>query len=611
MCQRVGVSSIWEVAIVYPLLKKLRIIKKCYTVGIVFSFMSEKFSPKKLSREVDETARKSLGRLQAPANLPRVSGPQDASKRMSSDEIAARIAQKRDEINARVAQVKNEPRNDFDRGVLQRLEAEQKRVAQYNRVDKEVGARFQQRAGKKMTAGPAEDKVLFDLDEKPEPRKSRNDIFASDEEKRKNRETAKLVEAKVKKAREARNMKSRDEGVLSYEQYGVPLQTQSKESMKTQEVPMMFDEEDGTGEFGEDNFFEKKTETALPTYGKTKTEKELPAYQEGPKRVKEVARGIVEGLGFNPEEAELMMDKDFAAALMTRQFKGNELGLVASIAKEKANDLKAYFKQMGIGIDKYGEPDLGTWAKVKGLFGGYNKKVMEIKNDPWFKRLALLEMLALDAGDTVSAPRKKSSSFATKAVLGAAAAASMYGAVNKGNKKVESVAPLKPTAEKVERMSSDSRRAETPSEEYIFSEEEADLEDGDDDEDFTMTDKKIQRAGTVERAPQKNTLKEMGRVYKKADIDSEKSKKEGNMASLEKFFVSKEFKNLPKNVRQQMIYALAGSSIVMDTNAFSSALSDLKGALKKMPDPSKKMNEDETLRYYKGLMQMVDRAVNK
>lgn len=595
-------STVWEVAVVYPLLISRNVIKKCYTVGIVFSFMSEKFSPKKLSSEVDAAASKSLGRFQAPANLPRATGPQDASKRLSPSEISARIAEKRNQIVARVEQVKNNPQNDFDRDVLERLN-----VARA----KEGVRRFEARTGKKMTAGVGDDEVLFDKDVRG-TRKAHNDVFATDEQKKKNQAVAKMVEEKVKKAREARNMSTKKaDDVLSYEQYGVPLQSRRADSMKTQETPMMFDEEDGTGEFVEDNFFEKKTEQNLPTYRTTKTERELPAYQEGKQRVKETAQGILEGTGFDREEAELMLDDDFCAELSKRQFTGKEMNLVASIAKEKANDLKAYFKHLGVTIDKYGEPDFGTWAKFKGLFGGYNKRVMEIKNDPDFKRMALLEMLALDADDQPTAPRKSSSSFGKKAVMGAAAAAAMYGAASGGNKKVESFSPSKPTAEKVERRSPESRRAETPSEEYIFSEEEADLEDGDDDEDFAMNDKKIERAKAVERAPRKNTLKESTRVYQKAEINEKTSAKEGNMASLEKFFVSKEFKNLPKDIRQKMIYALAGSSIVMDTSNFNLALSDLKGALKKMPDPSKKMSGDETVRYYKNLMQMVDRAVNK
>ena len=581
-------STVWKVEIVYPLLFSVIVSEKCYTTGIVFSFMSEKFSPKKLSREVDSTANRSLGRLQAPANLPRANGPLDTSKSLSSAEVRARIAEKRDQINERVEQVKNNPQNDFDRDVLERLN-----VARA----KEGVRRFEARTGKKMTPGVSDKEVLFDRDVRPS-RKAHNDVFATKEEKAKNQAVAKMVEAKVKKAREARKMSTQKiDTALSYEQYGVPLQTRA-ESDRTQEVSMFDEDEDG-------EFIGESRNRG------SRTERELPAYQEGGQKVKESAREIILGLGFDRAEAELMLDKEFCTDLIKGEFSGHEKSLLASVAKEKANDLKAYFKHMGISVDKYGEPDLGTWAKLKGLFGGYNRQVKEIKSSADFKKLALLEMLALEDDGEVMPPRGSSSTFGKKAVMGAAAAAALYGAASGGNKKVESFSSSKPTAEKIEHRSVESRREELPSSEYIFSEEEASLEDGEDDEDFEMTDKRVERAKFVEPAPEKNTLKKMTRIYKGADLNEDARKKEGNMASLEKFFESKEFKNLPKDIRQKMIYGLAGGSIVMDTTNFSHALSNLKDALKKIPDPSKKMSGDETVLYYKNLMQMVDRAVNK
>ena len=656
--------------------------------------MSEKFSPRKLSESVDSTASRVLKGLQAPSNIPHA--------KTSREELSARVLEKAAQIRERAQQLAQNPRNEYERDIQRRIEERIKENEQSTRMFKvkeraaKITARAQQvmenprseyerdikkrveaqilenknkarinkakelagkitARAKQVTENPKDayerdlkkriearrriagrplsekgnlvheqpkDNVLFDLDEgvvsyedEGVPLRGRfeadktqeidmNDIFASDAEKKKAQEVAYRVEDTVRKVKAQQTWKGYenrtgkkpsfvqpeekvlfdlDEDVVSYEDEGVPLRGRF-EGDKTQEIDM------------NDIFAEESRRKSA-----SKNEKRAFVNRsaiEQKQQTMVAARKAIRELGFEPHDVPLILDEDFVARLKKRGYTGAETSVLASVAKEKANDLRSYFKVMGVTIDRYGEPDLGFLKKLGGLFGGYNKKVGEIKRSEDFQRMKLLDMLALDADEVLSAPRRNPSTFGKKAVLAGAAAAAIGGAMMKGkgqpdvfSSRAVAAQSMRSPSEKV----APAQREEIP--EYDFTESEAGY-----DGDFGDTKEKefpeySKLSAPEERKVNKNSVRrDAARIVENAAYSEKEMSSDLKMNMLEDFFKSKEFKNLPKDIRQKMIYALVGGSIVLEPAAFKESLDTLKKSMSKLPNSGKEMSSNEILK---------------
>ena len=583
--------------------------------------MSENFSPRKLSEDVNSTASRVLKGLQVPHNIPRA--------KLSREELSDRVLEKAAQIRERVQQLARGSRNEFDNDIQSKIEARIKENKKNTQIfqAKERAAKITARAQQVMEN--PRDAYEEDIKRRVEARilESKNkarlnkakDMAARitrraqqvmenprneyDEDIKRRVEAGRAYNSQpvsekrklIQAAAEDKASLDLDEDVVSYQDEGVPLKG-NLDIDKTQEVDM-------------DAIFAKQKHTSStirqPIEKRAVVNRQLI---EEKQKVRSVARDTIRGLGFEASEVSLMLDEDFVARLKKRGYTGGEASILASIAKEKANDLRSYFKVMGVTIDRYGEPDLGFLKKLGGLFGGYNKKVLEIKQSEDFKRMKLLDMLALDADEVLSAPRRSTSAFGKKAVLAGVAAAAIGGAVMKGKGQPDAFSSravaahnMKATAEKATKVQTKAIPA------YDFTESEAGYA-----EDFDqMTEKEYPEytkvsVPEVKKVDKKQARRDATMLVEKAKYSEKAMSTEVKMNMLEDFFASREFRSLPREVRQNIIFTLAGGSIVLEPIAFKESLDNLRKSISKLPDHNKKMTPNEQLQYYKGLMSTVD-----